>query len=109
MEKTGYTQFVVKDESGKIQVVNNSFFLSPLQEKMMSTQPDMILHYTHILKDYYSQQGFQSPQIFVDSYVTLNGRLGKPLIAPDIDLTKYSDSFLPKTWISPLNDEIKGF
>ena len=29
-----------------------------------------------------SKEGFQSPEVYVDSYVALNGRLGKPLIDP---------------------------
>lgn len=109
MEKAGYTQFTVKDKNGRQVVVNNNDFLSTLQEKMMSTQPDMLLQYAHILRDYYARHGFESPQIFVDSYVTLNGRLGKPLVAPNTDLAKEQDSFQHKSWILPFNDSIKGF
>ena len=109
IEKAGYAQFTVKDVSGKSEIVNNNTFLTPLQEKMMSTQPDMILQFSQILKKYYQHKGFNSPQVYVDSYVALNGRMGKPLIDPKIDLTKQEDSFKPKNWILPLNDEIKGF
>lgn len=109
MEKAGYTQFTVKDKNGKQVVVNNNDFLSTLQEKMMSTQPDMLLQYAHILHDYYSRHGFESPQVYVDSYVTLNGRMGKPLVSPDTDLAKEQDSFQHKSWILPFNDTIKGF
>jgi hypothetical protein len=76
---------------------------------MMATQPDMILQYAHILKDFYSKKGYESPQVYVDSYVALNGRLGRPLVNPRTDLAKEHESFLPKSWIIPLNDEIKGF
>ncbi|RFS17756.1 HTTM domain-containing protein [Emticicia sp. C21] len=109
MEKAGYTQFTVKGKNGKQVVVNNNDFLSTLQEKMMSTQPDMLLQYAHILCDYYKQHGFESPQVYVDSYVTLNGRMGKPLISPNTDLAKEHDSFQHKSWILPFNDTIKGF
>ncbi|WAC15331.1 HTTM domain-containing protein [Dyadobacter pollutisoli] len=109
MEKAGYVQFVVKDRTGKQVTVNNNEFLTILQEKMMSTQPDMILQYAHILRDFYAKHGFQSPQVYVDSYVTLNGRLGKPLIDPETDLAKQTESFRDKTWIVPLAGEIQGF
>lgn len=109
MEKAGYAQFVVKDSTGKQVVVDNTQFLTPLQEKMMSTQPDMLLQYAHILEEYYSQQGFRSPQVYVDSYVTLNGRLGKPLVSAVTDLAKEKDSFGHKSWIMPFENEIKGF
>lgn len=109
MEKAGYAQFTVKDHTGKRVIVNNTDFLTPLQEKMMSAQPDMILHYAHILRDHYANLGYSNPQVYIDSYVALNGRRGKVLINPTTDLAKEQESFKPKTWILPLNDEIKGF
>ena len=109
MEKAGYTQFQVQDDSGKSLIINNNLFLTTLQEKMMSTQPDMILQYAHILRDYYANHGFSNPKIYVDSYVALNGRLGKPLVSPDVNLAEQTETFQHKIWITPLNDEIKGF
>jgi hypothetical protein len=108
IEKAGYAQFSVKDIHGKQLIVDNHEFLTPLQEKMMATQPDMILQYAHILHDYYSENGFQSPQVYVDSYVALNGRLGKPLVNPLIDLALERESFRHKPWILPFDNEIKG-
>ncbi len=108
MEKAGYAQFTVRDSTGKVAVVDNEQFLTTLQEKMMSTQPDMILQYAHILQDHYAAAGFHSPEVYVDSYVALNGRLGRPLISPRTDLTKVQDSFKHKDWILPFENEIGG-
>jgi hypothetical protein len=108
MEKAGHAQFRVKDSDGRQVAVDNTQFLTTLQEKMMSTQPDMILQYAHILKEHFKKEGFQSPEVYVDSYVALNGRLGKPLIDPLTDLTKQKDSFGHKPWVLTFNDEIKG-
>ncbi|WP_374761906.1 HTTM domain-containing protein [Dyadobacter frigoris] len=109
MEKAGYTQFQIKDKTGKSLIVNNNLFLTTLQEKSMSTQPDMILQYAHILRDYYSRHGFKNPEVYVDSYVALNGRLGKPLISPDVNLAAEIESFQHKSWITHFDNEIKGF
>ncbi|HEY5750296.1 MAG TPA: HTTM domain-containing protein [Chryseolinea sp.] len=109
MEKAGFAEFTVKDETGNSVVVNNKTFLTPLQEKMMATQPDMILHYAHLLEAHFAEQGFQSPRVYVDSYVALNGRLGKPMIDPATDLSKQTESFHHKSWVLPFNDDIKGF
>jgi hypothetical protein len=109
MEKAGYAQFTVRDVNGKQVVVNNTEFLTPLQEKMMATQPDMMVQYAHLLRAHFEDQGFESPEIYVDSYVALNGRLGKPLVDPLTDLGKENESFDHKQWISPFNDDIKGF
>ena len=108
MEKAGNAEFTVRDANGYYEIVDNDEFLTPLQEKMMAAQPDMIVQYAHILKDHYKQKGFASPQVYVDSYVTLNGRLGKPLIDPAIDLAQVQDSFSHKSWILPFEDEVKG-
>ncbi|MBD2699000.1 HTTM domain-containing protein [Spirosoma sp. BT702] len=109
MEKAGYAQFMVKDNAGHRTIVNNNDFLTTLQEKMMSTQPDMLLQYAHFLRDYYAQRGFEKPQVYVDSYVALNGRMGKPLVDPNTNLANEQESFRPKAWITPLNDTIYGF
>lgn len=107
-EKAGYAQFFVKDADGSQVAVDNREFLTPLQEKMMSTQPDILLQYAHVLRDHYATQGFRSPEVYVDSYVTLNGRLGKPLVNSLTDLSKEKESFRPKTWILPFGNDIKG-
>jgi hypothetical protein len=109
MEKAGYAQFTVKDPAGTKTVVNNPDFLTPLQEKMMSTQPDMLLQYAQFLRDHYQEAGFRNAEVYVDSYVALNGRIGQPLVGPDVNLAAQSESFRHKTWINPFNDEIKGF
>lgn len=110
IEKTGYATFYVADAaSGKKMIVNNSQFLTPLQEKMMATQTDMILQYAHLLKIYYTEQGFTDPKVYADVFITLNGRQNTRFIDPELDLAKEKDSFKHKSWILPFNDTIKGF
>ena len=109
MEKSGYAQFkVVDSKTGKTDFVNNADFLTPFQVKQMSFQPDFILEYAHILKKYYENSGYINPQVYVESYVALNGRLSQPFINPKVDLAKEKESFKHKDWILPLKDEIKG-
>lgn len=50
------------------------------------------------------KNGFEKPQVFVDSYVTLNGRLGRVLVDPNIDLASEVESFNHKSWILSYND-----
>ncbi|MEN2402639.1 HTTM domain-containing protein [Flavobacterium sp. MC2016-06] len=110
MEKAGYTQFTVTDSKTKNQIrVNNGHFLTAFQEKQMAFQPDFILEYAHFLHNYYQKQGINDPEVRVESYVALNGRLSKLYIDPNINLAKENESFQHKTWILPFNDEIKGF
>ena len=109
MEKMGYASFKIVDAaSGDAFIVNNEDFLTPFQEKQMSFQPDFILEYAHYLGDHFTNLGYEDVQVYAECYVALNGRLSQPYIDPDIDLYQEQESFKPKTWILPFNDEIKG-
>ena len=108
MEKAGYAQFKVVDlSSNRTFYVDNSQFLTPLQEKHMSTQPDFIYEYARFLEKYYQNQGIKNPAIYVESYVALNGRPSQPYVNPDVDLTKVSNQW-PRSWLLPFNDTIYG-
>ena len=110
MEKAGYTQFVVTDsKTNQKFFVDNSDYLTVFQEKQMSFQPDFILEYAHYLRDIFEKKGVYNPQVHAESYVALNGRLSKLYINPEVDLAKENESFNHKTWLMPLDDEIKGF
>jgi len=110
MEKLGDTQFIVKDSvKESFFYVKNEDFLNSSQIKQMSFQPDFILEYAHKLGDHFKSQGHQNIQIFVESYVALNGRLNQEFIDPEVDLYAEREGFKNKIWIRPLKDEIKGF
>ncbi len=110
MEKAGYAQFKIVDaKEGTSFFVDNSDFLTSFQEKQMSTQPDFILEYAHFLKNHFSKQGHQNIEVYVESYVALNGRLSQPFIDPQINLLKQVESFEHKVWILKFTDNIKGF
>lgn len=110
MEKAGYATFRVKDAVTKeVITINNSDFLSIFQEKQMAFQPDFILEYAHYLHDYYKQKGLNNPEVYVESYVALNGRLSQKYIDPKVNLAQENENFKHKTWILPFNDTIKGF
>ena len=109
MEKKGITNLkVLNKNNGNSFIVMNDKFLSEFQERQMSFQPDMILEYAHFLGDYYKKRGFIEPKVFVDSYVTLNGRESQRFIDSNVNLLEEKESFKKKNWIIPLKDEIKG-
>lgn len=109
MEKAGYAQFKIKNtETGEQFLVDNTDFLTPFQEKQMSTQPDFILEYAHFLGEHFEAQGHKNVAVYAESYVALNGRLSQPYVNPNVDLMKQRESFRRKNWILPFNDTIKG-
>lgn len=103
MEKAGTGFFYVRDKaSGRAIEVDNKEFLSPMQEKMMSTQPDMIVDYARFLKQEYISRGFTDPEVHASVFVSLNGSGSRPYIDTAIDLASCSNSFLEnKDWILP--------
>lgn len=110
MEKTGYTIFKIKDtKTQEIFIVDNLDFLTPTQEKQMAFQPDFMIEFAHYLSDYYQKnKNVYQPEIYVESYVSLNGRLPQKMVDEKINLNNEEDSFKPKKWILPFKGNIKG-
>lgn len=105
IEKAGSVYFRVRNpETGHTLEVQPQQYLTPLQEKMMATQPDMILQFAHFLAKEYEKLGIPSPEVYAEAYSTLNGRRSSRLIDPTVDLAKQTDSFAPKSWILPLDE-----
>jgi hypothetical protein len=108
MEKAGAANFKIVDSlSNTSFYVDNADFLTSFQEKQMSFQPDFILEYAHYLGDHFASQGHQNIQVYVDSYVALNGRMSQPYINSRIDLYSLKESVFHKDWILPFTSDIK--
>jgi len=105
MEKAGMVVFQVFDpETNRGWEVANYQYLTPNQEKMMATQPDMILQFAQFLERELREEGHENVRITAESYVTLNGHRSQPLIDPEVDLTQLKDSWEHKSWILPRNN-----
>ncbi|UOB17996.1 HTTM domain-containing protein [Abyssalbus ytuae] len=87
MEKNGFCEFtVVNAENGKKWKEYPSTFLTTIQEKQMSFQPDMIWQYAHYLKEKYNKEGIKNCKVYVLSRVSLNGRPSQLFINPETDI-----------------------
>ncbi|MEX0813212.1 MAG: HTTM domain-containing protein [Chitinophagales bacterium] len=105
MEKAGTCFFYVTNpETGKSTEVEPNEYLSKNQEKMMATQPDMILQFAHYLKDIYREKGIENPEVRVKSYVRLNGNGSRLFIDPEVNLATIQDGFRHKNWILPFTN-----
>ncbi|HMU98169.1 MAG TPA: HTTM domain-containing protein [Chitinophagales bacterium] len=106
MEKNATTEFIIKDKNGKIEAVRNRDFLTPHQEKQMSTQPDMIIQFAHFLANEYNKnKGFEDAAVYVESYAALNGHPSRPFINEKINLAKEPINLLNKKWILPYDEK----
>jgi len=103
MEKGGTTFFhVIEPATGRRIEVNNRDFLTGYQERMMETQPDMMLQYAKILKTEYEKMGIQHAAVQAESYVTLNGSGSRLFIDSTVNLAAQKETlFGHKKWILP--------
>ena len=110
IEKAGYAQFFVHHpENGMKKLIDNKEYLTPQQEKMMSTQPDMILQFAHHLRDEYSDTviiesngaeiNIKQAKVTAEVYVSLFNKGSRLFIDPDVNLSKINRGFHHKDWI----------
>ncbi|WP_245590637.1 HTTM domain-containing protein [Adhaeribacter aquaticus] len=102
MEKSGIAYFYIKEPAtGKTYEINNREFLTPLQEKMMSTQPDMMIRYAHHLAAVYAGRGLKEPAVYAESYVSLNGERSRLYLDSTVNLAKQVVGWKHYTWVLP--------
>ena len=108
IEKAGYAQFYIHDQKGRKKLIDNSKYLTKQQEKMMATQPDMILQYAHHLRDEYSDtliiEGEEKiylniPKVTADVRVALFNKGSRPFIDPNMNLSIIKRGLHQKKWV----------
>ncbi|MCP3100077.1 HTTM domain-containing protein [Myxococcus sp. K15C18031901] len=104
-EKNGSVTFMVRDPAtGREWHVAPSQYLTRLQEREMSVQPDLILQLArHIARDF-EARGHHDVEVRADARASLNGRPAEPLVDPSVDLARQVDGLAPKGWILPAPD-----
>jgi vitamin K-dependent gamma-carboxylase len=105
IEKTGQVEYRVTAAAPnrRFQVLPREE-LTPLQVKMLSTQPDMIQDYARHLARSFEAQGYRGVEVRADAWVAFNGRPSQRLIDPNADLASAPRSLAPKPWILPLQN-----
>ena len=109
IEKVGYSQFYIHDQKGRRKLMNNKKFLTGQQEKMMATQPDMILQFAHHLRDIYTDTNLtekngeiihlDTPKVTAEIYVSLFNRGSRLFIDSSVNLSKIKRGFHEKNWV----------
>jgi len=114
MEKSGYAEFYLTDPKTKAAwKVDTYNHLTSLQEKMMSTQPDMILQYAHHLQQVYADTTillgdkklvFKDPEVHAEIYVTLNGRPSQLYVAKKYNLAVLKNNLSNRYWLEDFKE-----
>lgn len=101
-EKNGSITFVVRaPRAGRTFFVAPHQYLTRLQEREMSSQPDLILQLAHRIRDDYEAKGFGPVEVRADTWVSLNGRAVRRMIDPNADLARIEDGLGKAAWILP--------
>jgi len=87
VEKQGLARFRVEPAGGGPEVaVEPAAWLTPFQEKMMATQPDMLRQFARHLATTTRPPGAPRPAVRADVFVALNGRPSVRFVDPAADL-----------------------
>ena len=105
IEKTGLVDFRVVDrQTGRTRTVYPADHLSPVQHRLMRTQPDMIAQYARHLAHTHQAEHHTDVAVYADAFCSLNGRPTQRLIDPEVDLS-VPESALPDHWIVRLEPQ----
>lgn len=86
VEKGGWVTFRVTDtENGVTTTTTGADLYTPLQWKVMSTEPDLIRQAAHAIAASHGADG-QRVEVRADAFVSLNGRRAARLVDPDVNL-----------------------
>ena len=106
-EKNGSVTFVVRSPvTGKEWHVPPRQYLTPIQEREMSVQPDLILQLARRIARDFEAEGKGPVEVHADARVSLNGRPAELLVDPGVDLAHVEDGLAPKSWILPTPDSL---
>lgn len=104
VEKAGQVEFTVLTDDDRRFVVYPRDTLTPLQYKMMTTQPDMIQQYARHLQQRFASEGHERVRVYANAWASMNGRPRQRLIDPAVDLASAPWTLWPKPWIVPLQN-----
>jgi hypothetical protein len=99
-EKNGSVTFLVRQKaSGRTFHVSPRRYLTRIQEREMSGQPDLIWQLAQHVRADFAERGFGDVEVRADAWVSLNGRAKARLIDPNVDLTNERDGLEKARWI----------
>lgn len=100
--KSGITTYnVVNNDNDKSMPINLNDYLSPKQQRIATTKPDVMWQFAQRLKKQFKAQG-QNVSVFVNSKLSVNGKPYKPFIDYDTDLANVAwKAFKHSNWILP--------
>jgi hypothetical protein len=107
MEKAGWATYYIQNERGEEREFPVVDFLTPNQEKMMATQPDLILATARHIQEIWNDAKGEYVRVRAEVWATLNGRRSQLMIDPFVDLTTLENDWGQRTYVLPLDSVIR--
>jgi vitamin K-dependent gamma-carboxylase len=99
-DKKGTLQMYVQSHDHKyLHMVRPLEFLTKKQYDSMIGKPDLILQFSHFVRDHYQKEWKRPVSVYASSRVSLNGKPKVEMIRPGTDLAKEERTIKPYTWI----------
>lgn len=101
-EKNGaITYYVRNKDTGRVWPVSPNYYLTAIQARELSSQPDLILQLAHHIRDDFQKNNKGPVEVRVEARVSLNGRPSRLMVDPTVDLAVLEDSISKAHWIAP--------
>jgi vitamin K-dependent gamma-carboxylase len=105
-EKNGSVTFrVLSQRTGREYQVSPQRYLTPIQQRELTGQPDLIAQLARHVREDFDARGLGPVEVRVDAWSSLNGRRARRLIDPDVDLAAVDAGLAPASWILPAPPE----
>lgn len=100
--KSGKVYFTVQNGKQK-RIIFPKEYLTQRQIKDLLGNPDMILQFSHFLRDKFQMEWKMPVEVYASSRVSLNGRPATEIIKPGTNLAKEERSIKPYQWVLPMD------
>lgn len=107
MEKAGWTTFFIQNEEGEEREFPTGSFLTPNQDKMMSTQPDLMVQTAKHIRQIWDDAYGERVKVRAEVWASLNGRRSQLMVDPFEDLASLENGWEPRTFVLPLDSVIR--
>ena len=107
MEKAGWATYYIQNDRGEEREFPVGDFLTPNQEKMMATQPDLILSTAKHIQQIWNDAKGEHVRVRAEVWASLNGRRSQLMIDPFVDLTTLENGWRQRTFVLSLDSVIR--
>lgn len=106
-KKVGIRFYLLDPKTKTKGILDVNGFLHPRQIAALGKDPDMILEFTHYVRDFYRRTEQTDVRINVVALASLNGRKPQLLIDPILDYAQVERVWGHQPWIVPLHEPLR--